>query len=325
MRYHSKTTLKGVKAIEETLKMSDGLYLVALSGGADSVALLKSAVIASRKNKNDFTIGAVIVDHGMQEGSDEVAEQVRRLSESMGIPTFVRRVRVNLRDEEGLEAAARRARYEALRGALSDAEAEGVLLGHTLNDQAEQVFLGLLRGSGTKSLAGIPTSRDSIIRPFLHSLTREETEMICEDNGLEYWEDPHNDSLDFTRVRVRKNLLPILEEEFGSGIIKNLDRTAVINRENSEALDFFIDETFNESFDGESLEIDALVKYPVGIHKGVIRKALVESFGSYGKFNDVKNVYRLISDWSGQRFIAVERGFVYREDGRLFFTDEPKR
>lgn len=212
--------------------------LVACSGGADSLALAAAAAHLARRG--DARIGAVVVDHGLHPGSAEVAERAAAQCTALGLaPVTVERVRVEPAGE-GVEAAARRARYAALEGAAARAGARAVLLAHTLDDQAEQVLLGLLRGSGTRSLAGIPVRRGRYHRPFLHpelGLDRSGTERVCAAEGLAWWDDPANHDPAYTRSRLRATVLPLLTRELGPGTTAALARTAAIAARDADHLD----------------------------------------------------------------------------------------
>lgn len=210
----------------------EDLVLVACSGGADSLALAAASVFEG--SKLDLRVGAVIIDHRMQPGSAEVAENTKTILIGLGLnPVLVRPVDVNT--DGGPEAAARTARYEALAQVAIELDAKAVLLGHTLNDQAETVLLGLARGSGSRSLNGMAKETGRYLRPLL-AIKREITEAFCEDSGLTPWHDPMNQDVAYTRVRVRNNLLPALEAELGPGIAEALARTAEILREDELVL-----------------------------------------------------------------------------------------
>ena len=219
------------------------LILVACSGGPDSLALAEAASFFSRRG--DYRVGAVVVDHGLQEGSAEVAARARATCQAMGLdPVLVRQVSV---PESGMgpEAAARSVRYAALDEAAAELGAAAVLLGHTLDDQAEQVLLGLMRGSGTRSLAGMPAVRGIYLRPFL-GLRREQTLEICAHAGLEPWHDPSNRDPAYARSRVRTEVLPFLEAKLGPGIAEALFRSSRILSADADYLDAEAARAFGE-------------------------------------------------------------------------------
>ncbi|GAB3084460.1 tRNA lysidine(34) synthetase TilS [Isoptericola nanjingensis] len=234
------------------------LVLVACSGGADSLALAAAAALEGprvgrsvRSAGFAVRVGAVVVDHGMQEGSDVVAAAAAARCRDLGLdPVLVRRVRVDAGPgADGPEGAARAARYAALDGVADETGAVAVLLGHTLDDQAESVLLGLARGSGARSLAGMPRRRGRYRRPFL-GLRRAQTEAVCAAVGVDFWTDPTNLMPDGAegvdgeggaavpaRTRVRAAVVPVLEDALGPGVVESLARTAGQLRADADALD----------------------------------------------------------------------------------------
>ncbi|GAB3271062.1 tRNA lysidine(34) synthetase [Arthrobacter pigmenti] len=215
-------------------RSAEPLVLVACSGGPDSLAL--AAVTAFFARRGDIAAGAVVVDHGLQRGSASVAGKTARLLTELGLdPVEVMTVQVN-DDGSGPEGAARQARYRALDEAAEKHGSATVLLGHTLDDQAESVLLGLARGSGTRSLAGMPARRGHYLRPFL-GLRRADTEAICSSEGLEPWHDPTNADPAYLRSRTRVEVLPCLEERLGPGIAESLYRSAEILGEDADFLE----------------------------------------------------------------------------------------
>ncbi|MDO5617920.1 MAG: tRNA lysidine(34) synthetase TilS [Kocuria sp.] len=212
--------------------------LTALSGGPDSLALAAAAAHFSRRRR--WRVGAVIVDHQLQEGSDRVAETAAQQARELGLhPVDIRTVTVH-RKGDGLEAAARHVRYRALAESVELHGAHGVLLGHTRDDQAETVLLGLARGSGTRSLAGMaPVSHRhgmQLLRPLL-DFTRQDTEAMCAAEQLQPWLDPTNSDESFMRARVRHTILPFLERELGPGVAASLARSAAILGPDADELD----------------------------------------------------------------------------------------
>jgi tRNA(Ile)-lysidine synthase len=205
--------------------------LVACSGGADSLALLAAAVAVA-----DRPVIGVTVDHGLQEGSAAVAERVVTQMAELGVTETVA-IRVQVRAlGQGTEAAAREARYAALTEVAARFDSGAVLLGHTLDDQAETVLLGLTRGSGGRSISGMRRQFDVFRRPLL-SITRAQTEAACTAQGIDWWEDPHNRDPRFTRARIRHVVMPRLERELGPGVAEALVRTAEQIRRDVAALD----------------------------------------------------------------------------------------
>jgi tRNA(Ile)-lysidine synthase len=212
--------------------MVDGTVLVACSGGADSLAL--AAATAFEAPRAGVRAGLITVDHGLQQGSAAQAARVAAVGYELGFDP-VEVVVVTVGADGGPEAAARTARYAALDAAAEALQAR-VLLGHTLDDQAETVLLGLGRGSGPRSIAGMRPADGRWLRPLL-GLRRSDTEAACAALGLEPWADPHNADPSFQRVRLRREVLPLLEEVLQGGVAQSLARTAALVREDLDALD----------------------------------------------------------------------------------------
>ncbi len=209
------------------------LVLVACSGGPDSLALAAAAgFVAPRVGQR---AGAIVVDHGLQAGSDRVARAAADQCFGLGLaPVEVIRVDVSA-SGSGPEDAARSARFAALDAAAARHTAVSVLLGHTRDDQAEQVLLGLARGSGARSLSGMPPTRDGYVRPLL-GVTRAQTQAACLEVGLVPWHDPHNADARFARVRARRALAD-LERDLGPGVTAALARSADLLRDDADLLD----------------------------------------------------------------------------------------
>ena len=220
--------------------------LVACSGGPDSLALAAVAAYFGRRGHVDghpVSVGAVVVDHQLQPGSAEVAAATAATLQELGLaPVQVRTVDVAPAGM-GPEAAARDARHAALDAAADQTGAGAILLGHTLDDQAEQVLLGLARGSGTRSLAGMRPARGRLLRPFL-GLRRPETLEICAVEGLDPWHDPSNEDPSFARSRTRVEVLPMLEDKLGPGVAESLARTASILQLDADYLEQVANDTF---------------------------------------------------------------------------------
>lgn len=253
--------------------------LVACSGGPDSLALAAVAAYFARRGHVDghpLTVGAVVVDHQLQEGSAQVAAAAVQALKELGLsPVDLRTVTV-AGTGMGPEAAARDARHAALEAAAADQGATAILLGHTLDDQAEQVLLGLARGSGTRSLAGMRPARGLLLRPFL-GLRRADTLEICAAEDLEPWHDPSNSDPAFARSRTRVEVLPLLEEKLGPGVAESLARTASILQLDADYLEDVADRTFTALAERSGAEIslpeEALGELSPAIRFRVIAKA----------------------------------------------------
>ncbi|GAB3989852.1 tRNA lysidine(34) synthetase TilS [Nocardioides marmoraquaticus] len=243
--------------------------LVACSGGADSLALLAGAVTSRRFGR---VVGAV-VDHGLQQDSAEHTARVVAQMAALGVDeTASIRVTVDP-GPQGIEAGAREARYAALAQLAQHFRADTVLLGHTLDDQAETVLLGLTRGSGGRSLAGMRHrfDRDGVLfeRPLL-GLTRAQTEAACTAQDLDWWTDPHNTDPRFVRSRIRHDVMPLLEQSLGPGVAAALARTATSVREDVDALDDQADDWLANHPD---LPVADLRPLPPAVRRRVVRLA----------------------------------------------------
>lgn len=298
--------------------------IVALSGGADSLAL--AAATAFEGPKLGLRVASVTVDHGLQVDSDAVAARAARAAAGLGLDALI--VRVEVGEDGGPEAAARDARYRVLREAAADAGATAVLLGHTLDDQAETVMLGLARGSGATSLQGMAPVREDDegirwVRPML-GVRRETTRAFCAASDLEFWDDPHNSDERFARVRVRERVLPVLESELGPGIAEALVRTAEQLREDAEAFDEMIHETIEDIVEhaeaGISVSVAALAANPAALRNRIIRLVVDSEFGVSLTRLQTLEVARLVTDWSGQGPIDLPECSAARHGGRIVFT-----
>ena len=288
---------------------------VGVSGGADSLALAVSAKLEADNFAIDLI--AVIVDHGLQENSAEIAALTREKLTKIGYTdVFIGKAVVQLTD--GPESSARRARYKVFQQALETYAATTFLLGHTKNDQAEGVLLGLARGSGTKSLSGMQSVSGVFVRPFLN-IGRDRTEEACREARVEVWSDPHNFNNDYARVRVRENVLPLLEEEIGPGIVDALARSAKILREDASALDEWADSIFSV-IDPSDIEISVLTPLPVAVRSRVLRRAIYAVGAPAGSISaaHLEPIEALVSEWRGQGHTSLPGGVkVCRISGRL--------
>jgi tRNA(Ile)-lysidine synthase len=293
--------------------------LVACSGGADSLALASAtAFVAPRLG---LTAGLVTVDHGLQPGSATRARQVAEWGAGLGLePSVVVPVSVAGRPG-GPEAAARDARYEALVRAAVEHHADAVLLGHTLDDQAETVLLALARGAGPRGLAGMPERRvrdgATFLRPFL-SVTRAQTRAACAELGLTPWEDPHNVDPAYARARVRA-ALPVLVETLGADVVANLARTARLVAADVAALDALAAAADVADRDG-SLRVADLAALPAAVRTRILRD-FARRLGAPGAALAATHIDALdclVMNWRGQGPVALPGGIeVSRRDGRL--------
>ena len=275
-----------------------GAVTAAVSGGADSLALA-AGLAAVRPGS-----AAVVVDHGLQPGSAQVAARAAAGCEGLGLAARVVPVAVSGRGE----GPAREARYAALE------RVEGtVLLGHTLDDQAETVLLGLARGSGARALSGMAPVRGRLRRPLL-GLPRALVRRACAEAGLTPWEDPHNADPAFSRVRVRAAALPALEQALGPGVAVALARSAALLREDADALDALAAQVPA----GEELEVAVLAALPGAVRARVLKAWAERACGAAVTGAQVAALRALVERWSGQGPVALPGGVrAGRSGGRI--------
>lgn len=255
-------------AVRRVLPQGPAPVLVACSGGADSLALLAATIFETRRA--DHTTIGVVVDHGLQDASaDHTARVVAQMADLGADETASIRVHVDT-EPQGVEAGAREARYAALHQLADHFGSTTVLLGHTLDDQAETVLLGLARGSGGRSIAGMRPRFDVFVRPML-DITRVQTEAACRAEGIGWWEDPHNTDPRFLRSRVRHSALPTLERELGPGVAQSLARTAEQLRPDMEALDDLAVGAFAEHHVDHSFDVRRLEQLPLALRTRMLR------------------------------------------------------
>jgi tRNA(Ile)-lysidine synthase len=296
--------------------MPGDLVLAACSGGQDSLAL--AAALAFVAPRAGLRAGAVTVDHGLQEGSAERAASVAAKLRDLGLDP-VRLATVTVDGPGGPEAAARAARYAALEKAAADTGAVAVLLGHTLDDQAETVLLGLARGSGSRSLAGMPPRRGLFVRPLL-GVRRSVTAAACAALGLRPWADPHNADRRFARVRVRLDALPALEAALGPGVAEALVRTAGQLRDDAEVLEQIA--ASERERDDCPLSAASLAVLPGAVRTRVLRSAALEAGCPAGALTagHVARIEELVTGWHGQRGVDLPGGVrAARRSGEVLF------
>jgi tRNA(Ile)-lysidine synthase len=200
------------------LLSSDGLVLAAVSGGPDSMALL--SILYTLSAEMGYRLVVAHFDHGIRESSRTEGALVERYAKDLSLPVHTGTGDVPAEAErsgDSLEVAARRARYRFLEDVADEAGAEHIATGHTRDDQIETVLMRIIRGTGVRGLAGIPTRRGRIVRPLL-CLGRDDTRAYCDGLGVPYALDPTNEDRHFLRNRIRHDLLPVLESSYDEGV-----------------------------------------------------------------------------------------------------------
>lgn len=289
--------------------------VLGVSGGADSMALADA--VAFEKGRIGIDAVAIVVDHGLQPDSADVTATVRTRVERIGLACRVVRVNVPDASPDGPEMAARQARHRALQEACDETGAGAILLGHTRDDQAETVLLGLVRGSGLRSLSGIAPVAGRLHRPLL-AVTRDQTHAACAARGIDVWHDPHNDDDRYLRVRVRRALAD-LETELGPGLRAGLARTADLARSDADHLDGLAAATADR-LGGPPWRADDLAELAAPVRTRWWRRALTDA-GAVGP--DISSTHvgwleGLVLRWHGQGPVDVPGGLkVRRADGQV--------
>jgi tRNA(Ile)-lysidine synthase len=308
---------RGVRRDLADLEPGDTV-VVACSGGADSLALLAATVFEARTLA--LRVVGATVDHALQDGSEERAARVVEQMAGLGVDeTVSARIRVE-GGGLGPEAAAREGRYAVLDQIAERFGAAAMLLGHTRDDQAETVLLGLTRGSGGRSIAGMRRRFDRYRRPLL-DVPRDDAVTACQVEGIEFWTDPHNADPAYTRSRVRQRVLPMLEDELGPGVAETLARTADQLRRDMEALDRLADAANTALGGSDGLDLTRLQELDPAIASRVLRLAALDAGALAGELFHV-HVEALIRLAEGEVAREVQLpGAVtaFREADRLRF------
>lgn len=323
------------RTVEQSLLSLPGgsAVLVACSGGPDSLALAAAAGFLARRR--GIRAGAAVVDHGLQPGSDLVCTATATTCKLLGLDPVLTRVVAVPVSGDGPEAGARSARYAALREMAGEAGASAVLLGHTRDDQAETVLLGLARGSGARSLAGMAPASGSDpawLRPML-DLPRDRVHAAAEAALAELptrpaglpWHDPHNSDPKYSRSRLRARALPVLAETLGPGVVSGLARSAEQLRDDADLLDTLAADLLQRAvLPGRCLDIPVLAEAPRALRARALLAAAVRAGCPPGRVTSahVRAMERLVTAWRGQGPVNLPEGVVVeRRCGRLYLID----
>jgi tRNA(Ile)-lysidine synthase len=326
------------------LPLRDEPVVVAVSGGADSVALLLALDELSKAGQLKLALTVAHLDHGLRgEAGREDARWVKALAEELGLAiqsgrAAVKKLATSCRDN--LEQAARRARYEFLMEVAESYDARIVLTGHTMNDQAETVLLRLLRGSGVDGLGGIKPVRElikssgiSLARPLLRWAQRAETLEYCQKRGVQFRTDEMNEDERFSRVRVRRQLLPLMET-FNPRAVVAVARMAELLREVAEVVETAAKELLKAASVAEKvaedersasviapLSVNILAAAPAAIRRRALRLWIAQGRGDLRRLELVhlSGVEKLLEGERGRRRRAELPGgsFVERRGGHL--------
>ncbi len=313
---------------------SNASFIVAVSGGADSTALMLAIDESIRASKLKIDVTVAHLDHGLRSVSGDDALFVSQLAAGLGFDCVV--ARANLKNRTtNLEQAARNARYRFLEKTAKKKRAGFVLTAHTLDDQAETVLLRLLRGSGAEGLGGSRSvrplaekSRVQLVRPLLSWCRRADTEDYCRSRRIDYRFDEMNDDESLSRVRVRKQLLPLMKS-FNNRIVETLNRTATLLNEDATALADTAVELLARAVNGTaknsktqttSLNVQVLANAPRAVRRRVLREWILRARGNLLRLEMVHllAVEKLLEGEKGGRIAELPGGMqVVRRRGVL--------
>ncbi len=275
--------------------------LIAVSGGPDSTALTLS--LAALKNNFCITIGIAHINHLLRGAASENDEAfTKAFAEKLDIPFYVKRVDVKAYASAhrlSIEEAGRKVRYDFLYHISNRFQYSKIATGHTKNDNAEQVLMNVLRGSGPKGLSGIPPVRENLyIRPLIH-MTRDQILAFLDDEKQQFVIDSSNEDMTYLRNRIRHALLPELQSEYNPEIVDSLDRLSRILRLENDHLEIEAGHKFNHCLltsgsTSISFSISKLAALPIPLFYRVMRKAILKVKTnlkriSYGHMNDIFN------------------------------------
>lgn len=300
--------------------------VVAVSGGADSVALLH--LLWRWREELGLWLYVAHLNHRLRPEAEQEAEFVRSLARDLGLPVTVGSadVRRAVRAGESLEDVARRIRHGFLLSVADEVGADKVALGHQADDQAETVLLHLLRGSGASGLSGIPWKRDRFIRPLL-GVTRAEIEEYCRRHGLSYIRDPSNADPTFLRNRIRQELIPLLKRDYNPQIVEILGQTADILSEEDGYLEAQLDKYWPdlaavEEPDRVALRASVLASLPLCLRRRALRRAhfaLVGRENHLLSYRHVEQVLEVVLARPGREAHLPQRVVVVHRNGLLVF------
>jgi len=313
--------------------------ILAVSGGADSTALLHAVDELIKHEKLSVTPVIAHLDHGLRDESQDDAQWVKKLAKDLGYDVTVgkRAVKESVsRRKVNLEQAARDARYRFLAKAAARKDSGYVLTGHTQDDQAETVVMRLLRGSAAEGLSGSSPVRQiaegsevQLVRPLLSWARRSETENYCRFKGIEFRSDSMNEDQSFSRVRVRKQLLPLMQS-FNNRIVETLSRTANLLGEDASALASQANQLIESATDSNksetgtpTLDVKVLANAPAAVRRRALREWILRERGNLRRLETVHlvGVERLLEGDRGGRVAELPGGMaVARRGGKLELT-----
>ncbi|HEV8138389.1 MAG TPA: tRNA lysidine(34) synthetase TilS [Pyrinomonadaceae bacterium] len=314
------------------LPLKNEPLIVGVSGGADSVALLLALDELTKARKLDLKLIVAHIDHRLRKTSGDDARWVKALARQLGHDVSISRLDLKS-GKDNLEQAARRARYEAFAKLAQKRNAGLVLTAHTLDDQAETIVFNLLRGSGAEGLSGMETIRHLkenretlLVRPFLSWARRADTERYCHDRNIDFRRDEMNEDETFTRVRIRRQLMPLMES-FNPRVAEAISRAGELLKDDNDALDRaagrLLELSTDESKKEKQLRTDLLVVAPPALRRRALRLWLERCRGHLRRleFAHIAAVESLVVENRGARTIELPGGAgVSRRRSHLAFN-----
>ncbi len=322
------------------LPISGSTVVVAVSGGSDSMALLLGIDELLASEKLSVNLIVAHLDHGLRSESKQDAEWVQKVVKGLGYSTVVGKANLTIQ-KANLEQTARNARYRFLQRTAARKGASLVVTGHTLDDQAETILMRLLRGSAAEGLSGASATRSleqnskvTLARPLLSWARREDTVEYCRQRNITFRVDRMNDDEAFSRVRVRKQLLPLMKS-FNNRIVETLSRTASLLSEDATALAaeasrlLQLAETSAENSETESssLTVSVLLQSPAAVRRRVLREWIRRSQGDLRRVEMVhlQAVDGLLKGEKGGRTVELPGGMkITRQRGRLLVSSKKR-
>jgi tRNA(Ile)-lysidine synthase len=326
----ARAVLREWRRLQLPLK-DEPTVIVGVSGGADSVALLLALDELIKSRKLDLKLIVSHVDHQIRKTSGADADWVKSLARDLNVSVVISRVNVKSR-QDNLEQAARRMRYEAFAKLAQKLRAQLVLTAHTQDDQAETILFNLLRGSGAEGLGGMQPVRQLkenretvLVRPFLSWARRADTEGYCRDRDIDFRQDEMNEDRTFTRVRIRKQLLPLMQA-FNPRVTEAISRTGELLRDDNEALNRaagrLLELSAYKSRKRNQVRTDLLADAPPALRRRALRLWLEKCRGHLRRleFAHIAAVENLVIENRGARTIELPGGaIVSRKLGLLTF------
>ena len=325
------------------LPESNASIILAVSGGADSTALLLAVDELIKHEQLSVTPVIAHLNHGLREESKDDAQWVKKLAKDFGYDVTVgtRAVKESVSKRKvNLEQAARDARYDFLAKAAARKDSKYVLTGHTQDDQAETVVMRLLRGSAAEGLSGSSPVRPiaegsevQLVRPLLSWARRSETENYCRFKGVEFRSDSMNEDQSFSRVRVRKQLMPLMQS-FNNRIVETLSRTANLLGEDASALSSQANQLIESATDPNNsetatpaLDVKVLANAPAAVRRRALREWILRARGNLRRLETVHllGVEKLLEGDRGGRVAELPGGMtVARKGGKLELTGKKR-